>query len=77
MQLGALILLHIVCLYFLQLLWKDKKESLQRNGVWMKMGYVSKRKSPRLFRFSVWIDLIIMAILYFFLIAYSLRIILQ
>jgi hypothetical protein len=65
MQLVALIFLHIVCIYFLRLLWKEKKKILQRSGVWTKIGVVSRRKSPRLFHFSIWIDLIIMAVLCF------------
>jgi hypothetical protein len=72
LKLIGVLALHIVCIYFLRLLWKDKNEADQRGGVLTKMGYVSKGKSPRLFRFSIWVDFIILLLLYIVLIAYSL-----
>lgn len=67
----GLLLLHIICLYFLRLLWRDKNETIKRGGALTRMGYVSKKKSPRLFYFSVWVDFVVLTILYIGLIAYS------
>ena len=67
----ALFIVHITCIYFLRLLWKDKNKSIQRGTVMTKMGIVSKRKSPRWFYFSVWVDFIVLAVLYVVLIIYS------
>ncbi len=67
----GLLALHLLCLYFLWFLWKSKNEAMQRGIVMTKMGNVSKRKSPRLFSFSVWIDFIVLLALYLALIIYS------
>ena len=67
----ALLALHISCIYFLWLLWKDKNKADKRGGTLTKMGYVSKTKSPRLFRFSIWVDFIVLLFLYILLIIYS------
>jgi hypothetical protein len=71
LKLLGLLLLHVLCLYFLRLLWRDKNETIKRGGALTKMGYVSKKKSPRLFYFSLWIDFVALTILYAGLIAYS------
>jgi hypothetical protein len=71
MQILGLLALHILCLYFLRLLWKDKSEANQRGRAFTKMGNVTKRRSPRLFQFSVWVDLIVLSVLYLLLILYS------
>jgi hypothetical protein len=71
MQTLGLLFLHILCLYFLWFLWKDKNKAIQHGGMLTKMGYVSKGKSPRLFKFSVWVDFILVFILYLILLAYS------
>lgn len=68
---AGLLALHIICLYFLRLLWKDKNETARRGGMLTKMGYISRKKSPRLFQFSRWVDFIFLAILYGLLIMYS------
>jgi hypothetical protein len=67
----GLLILHVICLYFLRLLWRDKNEAIQRGGILTKMGHVSKKKSPRLFYFSAWVDFVVLAILYAGLIIYS------
>ena len=67
----GLLALHLLSLYFLWYLWKDKNEAIQRGRVITKMGIISQKKSPRLFRFSVWVDFIILAVLYIVLIVYS------
>ena len=67
----GLLALHLLCLYFLWYLWKDKNEAIQSGRVMTKMGIFSQKKSPRLFRFSVWVDFIILAVLYIVLIVYS------
>jgi hypothetical protein len=67
----ALVVLHGICLYFLQLLWKDKNKALERGNVMTRMGIVTKRKSPRLFYFSIWVDFVILSALYVALIVYS------
>lgn len=71
MKILGLFLLHVICLYFLRLLWNDKNEAIKRGGALTKMGYVSKKKSPRRFYFSVWIDFVVLTVLYVGLIAYS------
>ena len=67
----GLLALHALCIYFLWFLWKDKNKAIERGAVLTKLGHVSKRKSPRLFYFSVWVDFIILSILYMALIVYS------
>ena len=67
----ALLALHIICIYFLWLLWKDKNKAYKRGGILTKLGYVSKTKSPRLFGFSIWVDFIILFFLYILLVIYS------
>jgi hypothetical protein len=67
----GLLVLHLLCLYFLWFLWKSKNEAIRRGIVMTKMGNVSKRKSPRLFYFSVWIDFIVLSALYLAVVAYS------
>jgi hypothetical protein len=59
LQIIGLLVLHLLCLYFLWLLWKSKNEAIQRGIVMTKMGNVSKRKSTRLFYFSVWVDFVV------------------
>ena len=71
MKLSALMALHMLCIYFLWFLWKDKNKAIERGSVLMRMGNVSKRKSPRLFYFSVWVDFIVLCVLYLVLIAYT------
>ena len=73
----GLIGLHIACIYFLWLLWKDKNKADQRGRVFTKIGNVSKAKSPRLFRFSVWVDFVVLLLLYVVLIIYSLWLVLK
>ncbi|HKG52960.1 MAG TPA: hypothetical protein VKB04_01770 [Anaerolineales bacterium] len=68
----GLLTLHVVCIYFLWLLWKDKKEAEKRGGSLTKMGYITKTKSPRLFRFSIWVDFLVLLFLYILLAIYSL-----
>lgn len=77
MQIIGLLALHLFCLYFLRLLWKEKNEGVRRGQVFTKMGNVTRRKSPGLFRFSVWVDFSILAALYLILIAYSISLILR
>ena len=77
LKIGGLLALHIACLYFLWLLWKDKNKAKQRGGALTKMGYVSKTKSPRLFRFSVWVDFLVLLFLYVLLLVYSLWLVFQ
>ncbi|HSL29415.1 MAG TPA: hypothetical protein VK900_09475 [Anaerolineales bacterium] len=67
----GLLVLHLICLYFLRLLWKDKTEALKSGMIFTKMGHVSKKKSPRLFHLSIWIDFVILAVLYLTLLIYS------
>ena len=67
----GLLLLHVICLYFLRLLWRDKNETIKRGGALTRMGYRSKKKSPHLFYFFVWVDFVVLTILYIGLIAYS------
>jgi len=67
----ALLALHVICLFFLWLLWEDKNAASQRGTALTKMGYVTKKKSPRLFQFSVWVDFVIFSILYLALVIYS------
>jgi hypothetical protein len=64
MQILGLLALHVICLYFLRLLWRDKNDSLKRSGMLTKMGYVSKKKSPRLFYLSAWFDFLVLCVLY-------------
>ena len=71
MKLSALMALHMLCIYFLWFLWKDKNKAIERGTVLMRMGNVSKRKSPRLFYFSVWVDFIVLCVLYLLLIVYT------
>ena len=71
MKLSALMALHMLCIYFLWFLWKDKNKAIERGSVLMRMGNVSKRKSPRLFYFSVWVDFIVLCVLYLLLIVYT------
>ena len=49
----------------------------KRRGALTKMGYVSKTKSPRLFRFSVWVDFLVLLFLYVLLLVYSLWLVFQ
>jgi uncharacterized membrane protein YsdA (DUF1294 family) len=67
----GLLALHIISIYFLWLLWTDKRRAIERGTVMTKLGYVSKRKSPRLFYFSIWVDFVILSVLYVALIVYS------
>jgi hypothetical protein len=67
----SLLTLHIISIYFLWLLWKDKSRAIERGTVMTKLGNVSKRKSPRLFYFSIWVDFVILSVLYVALIVYS------
>jgi hypothetical protein len=67
----GLLTLHVACIYFLWLLWKDKNKADRRGGILTRMGYVSKAKSPRLFRFSSWVDFLVLSLLYLVLILYS------
>ena len=67
----ALLALHTISLYYLWFLWKDKDKASQRGTLLTKMGLMSRRKSPRLFRFFVWIDFILLSSLYLLLILYS------
>lgn len=71
MRIIGLLALHAISLYLLRLLWKDKNAAIQRGGVLTRIGYVSKKKSPRLFSFSIRVDFVVLAILYAGLIAYS------
>jgi hypothetical protein len=71
MKFIGLLILHIISLYLLRLLWKDKNEGIKRGRVLTKAGLVSLRKSPRWFYFSVWVDFIILLLLYMALIVYS------
>ena len=71
MQIVGLLTLHIICIYFLWLLWKDKNKAIKREGMLTKMGYVSKKKSPRLFAFSLWVDFVILSVLYMALLVYT------
>ena len=71
MQALGLLTLHIICIYFLRLLWKDKNEARKRGKIFTKLGPMSRRKSPRLFGFSVWVDFIVLAALYLALVVYS------
>ena len=71
MKIVGLLALHIICIFYLWYLWKDKNRANQRGTVLTKMGLVSRRQSPRLFRFSVWVDFVILLILYGVVIAYS------
>jgi hypothetical protein len=71
MQALGLLTLHVICIYFLRLLWNDKDEALKRGRIFTKMGPVSRRKSSRLFGFSVWADFIFLAALYLALVVYS------
>lgn len=73
----ALVALHVACIYFLWLLWTDKNAAIKRGTVFTKMRLVSKRKSPRLFRFSIWVDFIVLLILYLVFIAYSISLVFQ
>ena len=77
LKLASLLILHVVCIYFLWVLWREKNKGIQRGTVFTKMGLISKRKFPRLFTFSLWIDFIILSILYGALVAYSVWLILQ
>lgn len=67
----GLLVLHVICIYFLWFLWKDKNKAIERGSLLTRLGHVSKKKSPRLFFFSVWVDFIILSILYLGLIVYS------
>lgn len=68
----GLVTLHGACIYFLWLLWKDKNDAIKRGRVFTKIGNVNKAKSPRWFRFSIWVDFVVLLILYVVVIAYSL-----
>jgi uncharacterized membrane protein YsdA (DUF1294 family) len=71
LKIAGLLALHIACIYFLWLMWRDKNKAEQRGGALTKMGYVSKTKSPRLFRFSIWVDFLVVLFLYVLSIIYS------
>jgi hypothetical protein len=71
MKFIGLLVLHAICLYFLRLLWKDKNEAIKRGRALTKAGLVSLKKSPRLFYFSVWVDFMILLMLYVALIVFS------
>jgi hypothetical protein len=73
----GLISLHVACIYFLWLLWNDKNKANRRGRVFTKIGNVSKAKSPRLFRFSIWVDFVVLLLLYIVLIVYSLWLVLK
>lgn len=77
MQILGLLVLHIACLYFLRLLWKEISAAIQRGRVFTKMGSVTKRKSPVLFQFSIRVDFIVLSSLYFLLVLYSAWLIFQ
>ena len=74
MKIIGLLALHIVCIYFLRLLWNDKNESIRRGSVFTKLGNISRRKSQGLFYVSVWVDFVALLILYILLLAYSITI---
>jgi hypothetical protein len=67
----GLLALHVISLYYLRLLWKDKNESIKRGRVLTKMGRVYKKSSPRLFQFSIWVDFVILSAMYILLMLYS------
>jgi hypothetical protein len=71
MQPIGLLILHVIFLYFVRRLWKDKNEAIKRGSVTTRVGHVSKRKSPRLFYFFVWVDFVILLVLYVVLIVFS------
>jgi uncharacterized membrane protein YsdA (DUF1294 family) len=73
----GLITLHVACIYFLWLLWNDKNKANERGRMFTKLGNVSKAKSPRLFRFSIWVDFVVLLLLYIVLIVYSLWLVLK
>jgi hypothetical protein len=77
LKVPALAAIHVACIYFLWLLCKDKNSAIKRGTIFTKMGVVSKRKSPRLFRFSIWADFIVLLILYLVFIAYSISLVFQ
>lgn len=58
----ALLALHTISVSYLWFLWKDKNKATQRGMVLIKTGLISKRKSPRLFYLSVWIDFIVLSV---------------
>jgi len=70
-QVAGLLILHVSCIYFLRLLWKDKNEAVKRGTILTKSGLVSRKRSPRLFTFSVWVDFVFLLTLYMGLILYS------
>lgn len=71
LKVAGFLALHVACIYFLWLLWKDKNQAIQRGRIFTKIGNVSKAKSPRLFRFSIWVDFVVLLLFYVVLIAYS------
>jgi hypothetical protein len=70
-QVAGLLILHVLCIYFLRLLWKHKNEAVKRGTVLTKSGLVSRKRSPRWFAFSVWVDFVFLLTLYMGLILYS------
>jgi hypothetical protein len=70
-QVAGLLILHVLCIYFLRLLWKDKNEAVKRGTVLTKSGLVSRKRSPRWFAISVWVDFVFLLTLYMGLILYS------
>ena len=73
----AMVALHFACIYFLWLLWKDKNTAIKRGTIFTKIGLVSRKKSPRLFQFSIWVDFVVLLILYLVIIVYSISIVLE
>jgi hypothetical protein len=67
----SLLVVHSLTIYFLVLLWKEKNKALDKGALMTRIGYVSKKKSPRLFYFSVWVDFIVMMVLYIGLVMYT------
>ena len=66
-----LLIVHLLVIFFLVILWKEKNNALSRGNLMTRIGYISKNKSPRLFYFSVWVDFIVMLILYLGLVIYT------
>jgi hypothetical protein len=66
-----LLFVHLLAIYFLVILWKEKNNALSRGNLMTRIGYISMKKLPRLFYFSVWVDFIVMLILYLGLIIYT------
>jgi hypothetical protein len=67
----GLVALHVACIYFLWLLWKDTHEANRRGRIFTKTGTVSRIRSQRLFRFSIWADFVVLLLLYIVLVVYS------